>query len=110
MLLCTDHPCFRRLWHLNHLVKFTIYSIVDFPVLTVALFFVQPENPAEFGGRVYEMMGLALAGRRSSRGEQKISEDEEDTKMTEDDSLNSSPDSEIVEPSEVITENDPWKS
>jgi hypothetical protein len=27
---------------------------------------LQPENPAEFGGRVYEMMGVALASKRKT--------------------------------------------
>lgn len=69
---------------------------------------VQPENPAEFGGRVYEMMGMALAGRRSAREEQSGSAAPEVT--TEESSPEESePQSEVVEASEVITENDPWK-
>jgi heat shock protein beta len=69
---------------------------------------VQPENPAEFGGRVYEMMGMALAGRRSAREEQSGSAAPEVT--TEESSpKESEPQSEVVEASEVITENDPWK-
>lgn len=28
--------------------------------------YVQPENPAELGGKIYEMMGIALSGKWSS--------------------------------------------
>jgi len=52
-----------------------------------------PESPAEFGAKVYEMMSLALAGKsESTAGEPSTSH------------------AEVVEASEVITENDPWKS
>lgn len=52
-----------------------------------------PESPAEFGAKVYEMMSLALAGKsESTAGEPSTSQ------------------AEVVEASEVITENDPWKS
>ena len=40
----------------------------------IALFFhiifcVQPENPAQLGGKIYEMMGMALAGKWSEPGQ-----------------------------------------
>jgi heat shock protein beta len=54
---------------------------------------MQPESPAEFGAKVYEMISLALAGKsESTAGEPSTSH------------------AEVVEASEVITENDPWKS
>ncbi|CAK9277663.1 unnamed protein product [Sphagnum jensenii] len=52
-----------------------------------------PESPAEFGAKVYEMMSLALAGKSESAIEEP-----------------STGDAEVIEASEVITENDPWKS
>lgn len=70
---------------------------------------MQPENPAEFGARVYEMMGLALAGQNNAQAEEKV--EWEGKKQTEE--ASSSPSetpSEVVEASEVITENDPWQS
>lgn len=30
---------------------------------------MQPENPAQLGGKIYEMMGLALAGKWSEPGQ-----------------------------------------
>jgi len=52
-----------------------------------------PESPAEFGAKVYEMMSLTLAGKSESAIEEP-----------------STGDAEVIEASEVITENDPWKS
>jgi heat shock protein beta len=57
-----------------------------------------PENPAEFGARVYEMMGLALAGQNNAAANKT-----EETSSSEGSS-------EVVEASEVLTENDPWQS
>jgi heat shock protein beta len=55
--------------------------------------YLQPESPAEFGAKVYEMMSLALAGKSEGAIEEP-----------------STGDAEVIEASEVITENDPWKS
>lgn len=30
---------------------------------------MQPENPAQLGGKIYEMMGMALSGKWSAAGE-----------------------------------------
>jgi heat shock protein beta len=70
---------------------------------------VQPENPAEFGARVYEMMGLALAGKNNAQAKEKV--EGQGQKQTEEPSSDASETpSEVVEASEVITENDPWQS
>jgi heat shock protein beta len=58
---------------------------------------LQPENPAEFGGRVYEMLGMAPAARRSSSS----------SKNSTTETL--SGEAEVVEASEVIAESDPCK-
>jgi heat shock protein beta len=68
-----------------------------------------PENPAEFGARVYEMMGLALAGKNNAQAKEKV--EGQGQKQTEEPSSDASETpSEVVEASEVITENDPWQS
>lgn len=67
---------------------------------------VQPENPAEFGARVYEMMGLALIGKQG--GEEKAESVEQSTPSEE--GATSEVPSEVVEASEVIAERDPWQS
>lgn len=77
--------------------SFFLYEIVQ-PLIANWLRFVQPENPAEFGARVYEMMGLALAGQNNAAA-----------KQTEEASSAENP-SEVVEASEVLTENDAWQS
>ena len=69
---------------------------------------MQPENPAEFGARVYEMMGLALAGKNKAQAKEKVAEQGE--KQTKAASSTASETPEVVEASEVITENDPWQS
>ncbi|KAL2630130.1 hypothetical protein R1flu_014816 [Riccia fluitans] len=61
-----------------------------------------PENPAEFGGRVYEMMAMALSGKRataevSETADAAVEEEGSDAAV------------EVVEPTEVRTENDPWQ-
>jgi heat shock protein 90kDa beta len=67
---------------------------------------VQPESPAELGGKIYEMMATALGGRwgrsESDREEAKAlasveGDSSEGTTM------------EVIEPSEVRPESDPWK-
>ncbi|XP_004514756.1 heat shock protein 90-5, chloroplastic [Cicer arietinum] len=61
-----------------------------------------PESPAELGNKIYGMMALALGGRWGRTEEEGDASAEEDSKESE------STESEVFEPSEVITENDPW--
>ncbi|KAH7684075.1 Heat shock protein Hsp90 family protein [Dioscorea alata] len=66
-----------------------------------------PDSPAELGNKIYEMMAIALGGRwgrsESDEGEEPISEASSEAAFSE------PTDTEVVEPSEVRTENDPWK-
>ncbi|VAI33366.1 unnamed protein product [Triticum turgidum subsp. durum] len=63
-----------------------------------------PESPAELGGKIYEMMTIALGGRWGRSGT-----DEAETNADVDSSEGVV--TEVVEPSEVRTENenDPWR-
>lgn len=76
-------------------------------ILTI-LFIIQPDSPAELGNKIYEMMAMALGGRwgRSEEDEAEASE----VSAAETD-MNSSEDSEtqVIEPSEVRAERDPWQ-
>lgn len=65
---------------------------------------VQPESPAELGGKIYEMMAIALGGRwgRSDTVEAEASA------SAEGDSSEGTT-TEVIEPSEVRPESDPWK-
>ncbi|CAL0315277.1 unnamed protein product [Lupinus luteus] len=67
-----------------------------------------PDSPAELGGKIYEMMALALGGRWGR------SEDEAnaDASSVEADSstVEVAKEPEVFEPSEVIAESDPWTS
>lgn len=63
-----------------------------------------PDNPAELGNKIYEMMAMALGGRWGRSDE----ESEEEEEASSSSSGDSSDPQEIVEPSEVRTESDPW--
>ncbi|KAL8227670.1 hypothetical protein R6Q57_015254 [Mikania cordata] len=60
-----------------------------------------PDNPAELGGKIYEMMAVALGGKwgRVEESEDSATDSSEPTGETE-----------VVEPSEVRTETDPWST
>ncbi|XP_068643470.1 heat shock protein 90-5, chloroplastic-like [Aristolochia californica] len=63
-----------------------------------------PDSPAELGGKIYEMMAVALGGRWGrSDAEGETEAASEVTEGSED------REAEVVEPSEVRTEGDPWK-
>lgn len=56
-----------------------------------------PENPAEYGGKVFEVLGLAMA---SASPRSSLDREEVAAEVVED--------AEVVEPSEVKLEGDPW--
>lgn len=67
----------------------------------------QPESPAELGGKIYEMMAIALGGRwgrsdmeeaEASTGEASAEADSSEVTVAE-----------VIEPSEVRPESDPWR-
>lgn len=68
---------------------------------------IQPDSPAELGNKIYEMMGIALGGRW---GRSESEEAAEGAEATSAEAVSSdATEAEVVEPSEVRTENDPWK-
>ncbi|KAF5727792.1 hypothetical protein HS088_TW22G01489 [Tripterygium wilfordii] len=68
-----------------------------------------PDSPAELGGKIYEMMAMALGG-RWGRTEGDEAEAQEDTAATEADaSASEGAEAEVIEPSEVRAESDPWQ-
>ncbi|GAA0147167.1 Hsp90 family chaperone [Lithospermum erythrorhizon] len=68
-----------------------------------------PDSPAELGGKIYEMMAMALGGRwgRSEEAETTEASEESATEVAD---VASTEDSqpEIIEASEVMPESDPW--
>lgn len=68
---------------------------------------IQPESPAELGGKIYEMMTMALGGRwgRLETEEAEVIASIDDADSSE----GATTTAEVVEPSEVRTESDPWK-
>ena len=76
-------------------------------LLKVVGFLSQPDRPAELGNKSYEMMAMAVGGRwgRAEEGEAWAGED-----STESDASSSeASEAQVVEPSEVRTESDPWE-
>ena len=65
---------------------------------------VQPDSPAEMGSKIYEMMALALGGRWGR------SEEETEASAGADASSGEASEPEVIEPTEVRTESDPWTS
>ncbi|XP_073137695.1 heat shock protein 90-5, chloroplastic [Henckelia pumila] len=66
-----------------------------------------PDSPAELGNKIYEMMAMALGG-RWGRLEDDSAEAIEDDISGVDVGSSGAVETEVVEPSEVRTENDPW--
>lgn len=67
-----------------------------------------PENPAELGGKIYEMMAMALGGRWKNTTSERVESGEVEPSPATGDS--EAPETEVIEPSEVLTESDPWKN
>lgn len=68
-----------------------------------------PDNPADLGNKIYDMMAMAVGGRWGRL-------ESEDAELVEDSSSSESgaspevtSETEVIEPSEVRAENDPWK-
>ncbi|KAL3501557.1 hypothetical protein ACH5RR_036006 [Cinchona calisaya] len=66
-----------------------------------------PDSPAELGNKIYEMMAMAVGGRwgRLEEGEAESGEDSTESEKSSADA--SEP--QVIEPSEVRTESDPWR-
>ncbi|KAM7464421.1 hypothetical protein LguiA_032542 [Lonicera macranthoides] len=67
-----------------------------------------PDSPAELGNKIYEMMAIALGGRWGRLDAGRPMDD--DSTTVSDAGSTESMDAEVVEPSEVRTEKDPWSS
>lgn len=77
-------------------------------------YILQPDNPAEFGKSVYEMMALAIANQEESSGSvaatSKSTESKStEPKPTESKSSESTSEGEVVEASEILQEEDLWQ-
>ncbi|KDP31417.1 hypothetical protein JCGZ_11793 [Jatropha curcas] len=66
-----------------------------------------PDSPAELGNKIYEMMTMALGG-RWGRSEDDGAETVEDNAVESDANVNEAAEPEVIEPSEVRAESDPW--
>ncbi|KAI3867353.1 hypothetical protein MKX03_036480, partial [Papaver bracteatum] len=62
-----------------------------------------PDSPADLGNKIYEMMAIALGG-RWGRSESNASEPSDAAEES-----GQALETEVIEPSEVRTENDPWR-
>lgn len=73
----------------------------------------QPDSPAELGSKIYEMMSMALGGRwgrAEEDGEEEKEEGEvkEHGEVVEEDAAAAESETQVIEPSEVRAESDPW--
>lgn len=67
----------------------------------------QPDSPAELGNKIYEMMSMALGGRWGrAEGEGEEAEEEKEAEVVQEDATES--ETQVIEPSEVRAESDPW--
>ena len=69
---------------------------------------MQPDSPAELGNKIYEMMAMALGGRWGRSEEDEVEVSEVSAAET-DTSANEGSETQVIEPSEVRTESDPWQ-
>ncbi|KAG9448603.1 hypothetical protein H6P81_008568 [Aristolochia fimbriata] len=65
-----------------------------------------PDSPAEMGGKIYEMMAIALGGKWGRSDSEEEAETASDVTSSEG---GEATEAEVVEPSEVRAEADPWK-
>ncbi|XP_057542680.1 heat shock protein 90-5, chloroplastic [Amaranthus tricolor] len=65
-----------------------------------------PDSPADLGNKIYEMMTMALGGRW---GRLEEAPDSSEDNSSESVATEGASEPEVVEPSEVIAENDPWQ-
>ncbi|KAL6983283.1 hypothetical protein U1Q18_016673 [Sarracenia purpurea var. burkii] len=69
-----------------------------------------PDSPAELGNKIYEMMAMAVGGRWGRSDSDDDEEEEKEVQSTESDvGPDGASEVEVIEPSEVRSENDPWK-
>lgn len=66
----------------------------------------QPDSPAELGNKIYEMMAMALGGRWGRSEEEEA--DASDAAAESGATVGEASEAEVIEPSEVRTESDPW--
>lgn len=76
----------------------------------LSLLLVQPDSPAELGNKIYEMMAIALGGRWGRLEDGETEAASEDNPTGSDGSSVDTAETEVVEPSEVRAEADPWSS
>nr|KJB30529.1 hypothetical protein B456_005G148100 [Gossypium raimondii] len=68
-----------------------------------------PDSPAELGNKIYEMMAMALGGRWGRYEDDDEVEASEVSAAETDTSASEASENQVIEPSEVRTESDPWQ-
>ncbi|KAF8100875.1 hypothetical protein N665_0214s0035 [Sinapis alba] len=66
-----------------------------------------PDSPAELGNKIYEMMAMAVGGRWGRVEEEEVAEEGSSSVNEGDDTKGG--EAEVIEPSEVRAESDPWQ-
>lgn len=86
-------------------MKYTKYESVGMLLIHIRINLAQPDSPAELGNKIYEMMAVALGGRW---GRSEADDAEGNAAAESDASAGEAMDAQVVEPSEVRAESDPW--
>lgn len=68
---------------------------------------MQPDSPADLGNKIYEMMAMALGG-RWGRSEGEEADTPRDDAAESGATVGEASEAQVIEPSEVRTDNDPW--
>ncbi|KAJ8637126.1 hypothetical protein MRB53_011393 [Persea americana] len=68
-----------------------------------------PDSPAELGGKIYEMMAIALGGRWGRLDSEAATDSEVKAEADSEADSSETLEPEVVEPSEVQMESDPWR-
>ncbi|KAK8655786.1 hypothetical protein V6N13_108352 [Hibiscus sabdariffa] len=71
-----------------------------------------PDSPAELGSKIYEMMAMALGGRwgrSEDEDEDEVEASEVNAAETDTSAGEEGTENQVIEPSEVRTESDPWQ-
>ena len=94
------------LWYITNCINHSLGRLCSY-LLFCRNKSLQPDSPAELGNKIYEMMAIALGGRwgRSELGEEEEPISEASSEVVSSETTQA----EVVEPSEVRTENDPWQ-
>lgn len=103
------HTCDVLHWHGSGAHTFFSCTWLSLFIYLFPLKMVQPDSPAELGGKIYEMMAIALGGRWGRLDSEAATDSEVKAEADSEADSSETLEPEVVEPSEVQMESDPWR-